>query len=285
MNPLLGGGLLAASIILGQTPEPPPKIILQGPPTVQPSQPTQRPILNFFTREDRPILNKIDSWFERDPNPGTSVPGFTNDKVIRQTVQPPMIIPSTPTRTTPASSDFPRKMPNPSSKATTTPYPVAPGSQAELGNQSQGAKAVELTIMKQDGGAVANVAKTPILAYLSDRIGRDEKFEWITGQFEIENGTHVLYYATPETVDKFHGRIVLQPQKVDMTQFHRGESRFGSRSACADQDFARHGPRLPGHHGESHRPAKRSARPYSPSRFGRRRSRMTTAAPNTPQPQ
>ena len=58
---------------------------------------------------------------------------------------------------------------------------------------------------------------------LATKIGRDEKFEWITGQFEVENGSLVLYYATPETIDKHSGRIVLQPQQVDMSQFRRGD--------------------------------------------------------------
>jgi hypothetical protein len=54
-------------------------------------------------------------------------------------------------------------------------------------------------------------------------MGRDEKFEWVTGQLEIENGNYVIYYATPETIDKYNGRIVLSPQKADMSQFRKGD--------------------------------------------------------------
>jgi hypothetical protein len=58
---------------------------------------------------------------------------------------------------------------------------------------------------------------------LAQRIGRDEKFEWVTGQLEMENGRYVLYYATPETVDPHHGKIVLSPAKVDMKTFRTGD--------------------------------------------------------------
>jgi hypothetical protein len=213
MNPLLSGGLLAASMLLGQTPEPPPKILVPAPPSMQPTQPRQGPIVNFFTREDRPILSRIQSWFKRD-QPDANVPNGLQgkDKVIRETTSPPV---TTPTPA-PGSTDFPRKLPNPSGKAPTTPEPV-------VKETIPGVKGVEQTTMKPDAGINAKAAKSPLLPYLVDRIGRDEKFEWITGQIEIENGTHVVYYATPETIDKFNGRIVLQPQKVDMTQFRRGD--------------------------------------------------------------
>ena len=71
--------------------------------------------------------------------------------------------------------------------------------------------------------AVANSTKNPILPNLVNKIGRDEKFEWITGQIEVENGNFVMYYATPETVDKYNGRIALVPQKADLSQFRHGD--------------------------------------------------------------
>ena len=65
--------------------------------------------------------------------------------------------------------------------------------------------------------------KSPISAQFANRIGRDENFEWITGQLETEGGQFVLYFATPETIEKYHGRIVLQLQKVEMKDLHRGD--------------------------------------------------------------
>ena len=219
MNPLLSGSLLTASMLLGQTPEPPAKSVVPAPPTMQSTQPAQPsqprgPVLGFFNREDRPILNKIQGWFKRDQpdaNLPTGLP--SKDKAIRETTPPP--ISSTPTPT-PGSNDFPRKLPNPTSKATTTPPPLAKDTPAD-------GKGIQQATLKSDASVNAAAKKSPIHANLANRIGRDEKFEWITGQVEIENGMHVLYYATPETIDKFKGRIVLQPQDVDLTQFRRGD--------------------------------------------------------------
>ena len=83
VNPILSSGLLAASMLLGQTGEPTTgggTTIVPAPPTMQPTQPaqpTQRPVLGWFTREDRPIMNKIQGWFKRDQpeaKPGPYIP-------------------------------------------------------------------------------------------------------------------------------------------------------------------------------------------------------------------
>jgi hypothetical protein len=71
--------------------------------------------------------------------------------------------------------------------------------------------------------APSKSAKNPILPQLANKIGRDEKFEWVTGQFETESGNLVLYYATPDTVDKYHGRIVLMPDKIELKQYRSGD--------------------------------------------------------------
>ena len=94
--------------------------------------------------------------------------------------------------------DFPRKMPNPQSKTPAAPPELQPAARAQS-------------------------TTGPILAQHAKRVGRDEKFDWVTGQIEIENGSYVMYYATPESIDKYHGRIVLAPQKVDLSQFRRGD--------------------------------------------------------------
>jgi hypothetical protein len=234
MNPLLSGSVMAASMLLGQTPDPPalpplgggkvimrdaaqPPIIIQQTQGASAQQPSpQRPLVNWFNREDRPIITKIQSWFKRDaqtpPNP--QQPPFiqpaSNGKVREE---PPMLTqPLTPSTTTPA--DFPRKLPNPSSKTI--------GQTSVIGKDSQSSeKGVQQTALQQS--PTARNAKSPILRQWIEKIGRDEKFEWITGQLELENGAYVIYYASPETVDKFHGRIVLVPQQVDMKSFRRGD--------------------------------------------------------------
>jgi hypothetical protein len=201
MNLLLGGGVLAASLLLGQTqPAAPAPLIIQQSPAQTVQQPAApRTGLGWFSREDRPIITKIQNWFKRDSQSTAQQPPFIQPTVnsrVRET-EPPPLAPITPT--TPA--DFPRKLPS-----TVTPAP---------------AKAVQQINLQQ--AADAPKVKSPILKQFAEKIGRDEKFEWITGQLEIENGVPVIYYSTPETVDQYSGRIVLMPQQVDMKSFRRGD--------------------------------------------------------------
>ena len=75
MSPFLSGGVLAASLVLGQsgtppasfgtptTVPPPPSLSTTPTPAAPVAQPPQRgPIISFFTREDRPVLSKITGW-------------------------------------------------------------------------------------------------------------------------------------------------------------------------------------------------------------------------------
>ena len=48
---------------------------------------------------------------------------------------------------------------------------------------------------------------------LISKVGHADDFTWITGQIRIENGVHVLHYATPETVDRYSGHVVLTSDK------------------------------------------------------------------------
>lgn len=162
-----------------------------------------RPILGWFSREDRPVLHRIQGWFKRDQPEGPPQGKSTSPSrggVIREPEKPRLLDP-VPSPVPPI--DFPRKMPNPQSKA-----PAAPP---------------EVQAASMQAAARAPSAKGPILAQHAKRVGRDEKFEWITGQIEIENGNYVMYYATPEMIDKYHGRILLAPQNVDISQFRRGD--------------------------------------------------------------
>jgi hypothetical protein len=225
----ISSGLLAASMLLGQAGTPTTaaptdggKIVqaqdVPAPPTISQtqtqSQQPSRPILGWFTREDRPIFSKITGWFKRDPSDGQPQQAPiqpTRGNVIRETPPPPMIV--TPPPAAPAN-DFPRRMPNPTSQATTPRETIVKEAPAPTSS-------IQQTSLQQ--AAVPKAAKSPILPKLVDKIGRDDKFEWITGQLEIENGAFVLYYATPETIDPHHGRIVLTPQEVNMKQFQRGD--------------------------------------------------------------
>lgn len=221
---LLSSGLLAASLIVGQTSDPAksapaplsPAIqqtqgqtgpqIVQGPVQQQPS----RPILGWFNREDRPIVSRIQGWWKRDQK---DMPA-SNTKVIRETPPPP--ITNAPTTTTPINpgaptTDYPRKMPNPQSQG------IRPGMTPVAKDKKNDVQQTTLSNL-----APANT-KSPILPAFVNKIGRDEKFDWVTGQLEIENGNYILYYATPETVDKYNGRIVLLQTKNELATMHKGD--------------------------------------------------------------
>jgi hypothetical protein len=209
VNPFISSGLLAASMVLGQTGEPPAAIQQAQAQTPAPGQQPSRPIFGWFTREDRPVMSRIQGWFKRDSKDGakdspTSPP---KDAVIRETVVPATVQPkpSTP------SNDFPRRMPQPQSQGTMPRESFAQGNSTDI----------QQATLKQV--ALPSNAKNPILPQFADKIGRDEKFEWITGQIEIEDGKHVLYYSVPEVIDQFHGRIFLAPEKVDLTKFKKGD--------------------------------------------------------------
>ena len=187
----------------GQTPAPAPAT------TTQPA----RPIIGWFQREDRPVISRIQGWFKRDQKDApkdipTSNSG--NSVVIRENPVPP----ANATTPTAPSNDFYRKLPQPQSKGT------AP-SDANAMDTSAASSGIQQVSLQQT--ALPKNGKSPILPQFANRIGRDEKFEWITGQVEMENGNMVLYYSLPEVVDLYHGRVILLPQQADLKQFKTGD--------------------------------------------------------------
>jgi hypothetical protein len=223
--------VLAASLLLGQTVQAPvtsgaqaeSKVYVYNNGVLVPYSDGQRGALmgqQPTTDSHHPILSKIHNWFSKRSS-GTNSPNSIN---THETPPPPTIINSPipskgsgnplPTITTPPASspstppgDFPRKMPTIQSSTRSNEGAVANGD----------------TISPAALKSLPTAAKTPILPGNANRIGRDEKFEWITGQLEMEKGQFVLYYATPETVDTYHGRIQLSAQKVDMHSFSGGD--------------------------------------------------------------
>ena len=43
----------------------------------------------------------------------------------------------------------------------------------------------------------------------ANKIGHEDDYSWITGQLDQEGGRWIIRYATPETVDRFHGELPL----------------------------------------------------------------------------
>jgi hypothetical protein len=61
-----------------------------------------------------------------------------------------------------------------------------------------------------------------IQAKFANKVGHEEDFSWITGQLGQANGRWVIHYATPETVDRFNGSLVLAGS-ADMGSFQVGD--------------------------------------------------------------
>ena len=118
----------------------------------------------------------------------------------------PLVIPTTPT-----PLEYPKRLPNAVSQNNTPQQPP-------VGSPLESATPVLQTTLEIPGGV-----KSPILPQLADKIGRDDRFEWITGQLEVEAGGYFLYYATPDTVDTYDGRVSLHPQQLDMSSYRRGD--------------------------------------------------------------
>ncbi len=219
MSPTISGFALA-TLLLGQTGE----VQVIGPTTtsggtytggtaqqqlvVTPPNPTPNRGL-FGWREERPILSRIKGWFGRR-DASSEVPA--NGTVITDPTATPYI---TPPPTSPAAAptgDYHRRMPNStSSKAPTFGSPAI--------TEPVTATPAQVNPVTHEK---APAGKSPLTAAAAKKVGRDEKFGWITGQLEIENGVYVLYYATPDVVDQYNGRLVLQTQN-DMHQFKRGD--------------------------------------------------------------
>src|SRR5438105_9465916 len=147
-------------MLLGQ-PGDAPKTVVPVPPIMQTTPQPQRPILGWMTREDRPVLSRITGWFKRDQQdtpPSGKVIQRTNPS--RETDPPPL---SNPTKPSPQSNDFPRKLPNPLSKK----MPDGDSAPQELVFEKMD---VKQATVQQTTPAV----KTPLSPRLANKVGRDE---------------------------------------------------------------------------------------------------------------
>jgi hypothetical protein len=165
----------------------------------------------FGAREDRPILSRIQSWFGRR----NDTPTATETTIPSSST--PYITPPSAAPTPAPASEYHRRMPSPTSKATDHSDTIV--AERVVSDQAGAPSSFGTPVAST---SYTTSASSPLRPATALKVGRDEKFAWITGQLEIENGVYVLYYATPETVDKHNGRIVLQTN-VDMKQFQRGD--------------------------------------------------------------
>lgn len=109
-------------------------------------------------------------------------------------------------------ADFPRRMPN----SLGVEGPLLRPLEAPFVNQPGGLKPISHQTI------VASKKPTPILPKFAAKIGHEDDFSWVTGQLQHENGTWVIYYATPETVDRYEGKLLLHPAG-DMANLQSGD--------------------------------------------------------------
>ena len=147
---------------------------------VQPTAKSQPPLLNrgpMFGNSNRPILHKLGSLF-----------GKKDQVDAGQEIYPA----------------YHQRMP---SSSTSAEPPILDPAVKPAVAEPQKIKPISY----QAPSPAAKIAN-PILPQFADRIGHEEDFSWVTGQFEIENGVPVIYYAAAETVDRHNGRLVLHIQ-------------------------------------------------------------------------
>ena len=184
--------------------------------------------------EDRPVLTRIGDRIgelfggrssSARQSSGWQSSGWKDEaSVVRNGVQTGPVIQT-------AEPPALRRMPNGKVNVNEPPLleisvdPSSPQSAAPVQSQpTQSVTVKPASFEPSQTGPVLNpvVNNGKISARLVNKIGHEEDYSWITGQLEMENGAHVVYYATPDTVDRFGGRMVLNGD-LDMTRFKSGD--------------------------------------------------------------
>jgi hypothetical protein len=176
--------VLTASLLTGQTGD---YQVVSGPQQNcncnknQNQQVQTRPTM--FNSGNRPILNRIANLFGGNKQ---------NQEVAAE-----------------SAPDYYRRMP------TTSTNPQVVTSEPPLFEKTVEAPAARPDSVKptnhQSGPALVNKT-SPLKAEFAGKVGHEGDFSWVTGQIEQEKGQWVIYFATTDTVDRYNGRLVLQPQ-------------------------------------------------------------------------
>jgi len=193
--------------------------------------------------DNRPVLSRIRNFFGRGDNV----------TIKTETVQPsngPAVI----VQPSPQTTDFYRRLPTnnepplgtvpvitpkrvepssfkPAQSAPTSeppptveiePIEFRPAGQAKGFDSPQKTADVIPASMAMVSSAAPSNRPNPISARFVNKVGQPGDYSWITGQLEIRGGQYILHYATPETVDRLGGSIVLAVEG-DMSNFHNGD--------------------------------------------------------------
>ena len=198
--------MLAAGLLLAQTSEVqvirPEKGAVVRETYISPSAPapSSRPLRDWL--ESRPVLSRLQGLFRRDRsepagNITTGEPPLLEAKPGIPTVAP------APTPAPAPAADYLKKLPM---------SQLTPSQKSEVG------ETISTVALTPGPGK-----PSPIAPALENKIGRDEKFAWVTGQLVVEGKTFKLYYATPETVDAHNGVVQLGTSNVDMRDLRNGD--------------------------------------------------------------
>jgi hypothetical protein len=182
--------------------------------------------------DPHPVWNRIRSFFRgNDTTVDANVTTVSNEPPVEQKrAWRPM--PTTTTTTTSPTTVTPVSAPIASPSIQTIPnsptaLPAAPVKIVTPVSSPNTSVPVNSSMIATPSTSVSQVSMTSpattvtalpsrpskISPDLVNKVGHADDFTWITGQVRIENGVHVLHYATPETVDRYNGHVVLTSDK------------------------------------------------------------------------
>ena len=192
--------------------------------------------------DNRPVLSRIKSWFGRgdnntirnetvQPAPGQPVivqPMATGQEFYRKlptTSEPPLgNAPAAPKSFQGAPTGTPPTVqPKPAAPTSQQPAPRAPTVEQPLTVEVE---PIEFRAAGQAKGITPSISSSapptaisvpssrpnPISPRFVEKVGQPGDYSWITGQLEIRNGTCMLHYATPETIDRYNGSLILSAE-------------------------------------------------------------------------
>jgi len=188
--------------------------------------------------DNRPVLSRMRNWFNRNDN----APSRTEPSSAQPVIGQPVIVspngsgqeyyrrlPTTnepPLNVTPAQPAGRSERISPASR----PMPVAPAPQPgrpltiEVEPiQFRPAGAAPMTVAPAPASSqAASTRPNPISARFTNKVGQPGDYSWITGQLEVRNGMAIVHYATPETVDRYNGSLVLATD-ADLSRLRSGD--------------------------------------------------------------
>ena len=193
--------------------------------------------------ENRPVLSRIRNFFGRGDNATvkteTIQPRNGQTVIVQPAPQTTDVYRKLPTNSEPPLGTVPVITPKRVEPSSLKPAQVAPTSEQPLtveiepiefraAGQAKGSSApqptgdVVSTSAPMATSAMPSSRPNPISARFVNKVGQPGDYSWITGQLEIRGGQYFLHYATPETVDRLGGSVMLAVTG-NMSAFRNGD--------------------------------------------------------------